>query len=59
MTGTDRVKAGDKASLYCPVCEEERICEWSAWKGTEFYGYPPEEEYGWKCTTCGGRLLAD
>jgi len=53
------VTAGDKASLYCPVCEEERICEWSAWKGTEFYGYPPEEEYGWKCTTCGGRLLTD
>jgi len=57
MTGFDDIKVGEKASLFCPVCEEERTFVWSAWKGTEFFGYPPEPEYGWVCTACGGKLL--
>ncbi len=54
--GSDR-KLGEKTSLYCTVCEEERTFEWVAWSGTEFFGYPPDREYGWECTECGSRVL--
>ncbi len=47
---------GQKTSLYCSVCEEERTFRWTAWSGMEFFGYPPTEEFGWECTACGNRL---
>ena len=56
MTDALDEKLGDKTSLYCPDCEEERNFVWSAWNGVEFYGYPPEQEYGWECTTCGSKV---
>ncbi|MDD2310298.1 MAG: hypothetical protein PHH91_12025 [Desulfuromonadaceae bacterium] len=46
-------KLGEVSFLFCPECKEERIFVWSAWSGMEFYGYPPEQEYGWKCSICG------
>ena len=46
-------KLGEKSFLFCPECKEERIFEWAAWSGTEFFGYPPGQEYGWKCSVCG------
>jgi hypothetical protein len=49
-------KLGDKTSLYCHVCEEELTFTWAEWSGVEFFGYPPEQEYGWECTVCGSRI---
>lgn len=56
MTDAVEEKLGEMASLYCPVCEEERTFEWAAWSGVEFFGYPPEQEYGWKCSACGSKF---
>jgi hypothetical protein len=56
MTDSAERKAGDKMSLYCPDCREEQTFTWSAWSGEEFFGYPPKEEHGWQCTSCGCRL---
>jgi hypothetical protein len=49
-------KLGEKRSLYCSVCEEERTFVWAKWSGVEFFGYPPEQEYGWECTACGSKV---
>lgn len=49
-------KIGEKTSLYCPECQEERTFVWSTWPGVEYYGYPPEYEYGWECSICGSRV---
>jgi hypothetical protein len=49
-------KLCDKTSLYCPTCEEELTFVWAEWKGVEFFGYPPEQEYGWECTVCGSHI---
>lgn len=46
-------KLGEKSFFFCPDCKEERIFIWAVWSGMEFYGYPPQQEYGWKCTFCG------
>lgn len=56
VTDAAEEKLGDKASLYCSVCEEEQTFVWEAWNGVEFFGYPPAREYGWKCTACGSRV---
>jgi len=58
VTVTDALdeKLGGKTSLYCSVCEEERTFVWTKWRGVEFYGYPPKEEYGWECTACGSKV---
>ncbi|NTV48450.1 MAG: hypothetical protein HGB32_09835 [Geobacteraceae bacterium] len=45
-------KQGEMTSLFCPVCEEERTFVWAVWSGVEFFGYPPEQECGWKCSAC-------
>jgi len=49
-------KLGEMTSLYCSVCEEERTFVWVVWSGVEFFGYPPEQEYGWECASCGSRV---
>lgn len=56
MTSASDRKLGEKTSLYCSVCEEEQTFTWSAWNGTEYFGYPPDKEYGWECTICGSRV---
>jgi hypothetical protein len=56
MSEADDKKPGEKTSLYCSVCEEERVFVWAAWSGVEFFGYPPENEFGWECTACGSKL---
>jgi len=56
MTDSKEEKMGEKTSLYCPVCEEELTFVWEAWSGEEFFGYPPQREYGWRCTTCGNKI---
>lgn len=53
MTNALEEKLGEMSLLFCPDCKEERVFVWAAWSGMEFYGYPPEQEYGWKCTVCG------
>lgn len=52
MTKALDEKLGEMSLLFCPDCKEERVFVWAAWSGMEFYGYPPETEYGWKCTVC-------
>jgi hypothetical protein len=54
VTVTDATdeKLDEKTSMYCSDCEEER----AVWSGEEFFGYPPEQEYGWECTACGSKL---
>ncbi len=49
-------KVGEKTSMYCSVCEEELTFVWVAWSGAEFFGYPPEQEYGWECSACGSKV---
>lgn len=39
----------------CSICEEERAFVWAVWSGVKFFGYPPEQEYGWECTACGSK----
>jgi hypothetical protein len=56
MTDRSDKKLGEKTSLYCTVCEEERTFAWAEWSGDEFFGYPPKQEYGWECTTCGSKV---
>lgn len=56
MTDAFDEKLGEKTPLYCPDCEEERIFVWAVWSGVEFYGYPPEQEFGWECSACGCKL---
>lgn len=53
MTHEDDKKLGEKSFLFCPDCKGERIFTWEEWSGMEFFGYPPEQEYGWKCSVCG------
>lgn len=53
MTHEDDKKLGEKSFLFCPDCNEERIFIWAVWSGMEFFGYPPVQEYGWKCSVCG------
>ena len=57
MKDADDKKLDEKTSLYCEVCAEERTFVWVKWSGVEFYGYPPEQEYGWECTACGSKVL--
>ena len=56
MSNANEEKLGENTSQYCTVCEKDRIFTWAAWSGLEFFGYPPEREYGWECTTCGSRI---
>ncbi len=56
LTNTYEKKLGEKMSMYCSTCEEERIFVWTKWRGVEFFGYPPEQEYGWECTACGSKF---
>ena len=56
MTDAPDERLGEKTSLYCADCEEERTFVWAGWSGVEFFGYPPEQEYGWECTVCGSRI---
>ena len=56
VTNEPDEKLGEKTSLYCVVCEEEQIFVWAKWSGVEFFGYPPEQEYGWECTVCGSEV---
>lgn len=56
MTDAHDEKLGEKTSLYCVVCEEDRTFVWAKWSGVEFFGYPPEQEYGWECTACGSKV---
>ena len=56
VTDADDEKLGEKRSLYCSVCEEERTFVWAKWSGMEFFSYPPEQEYGWECTAGGSRV---
>jgi hypothetical protein len=56
VTDAPDEKLGEKTSLYCSVCEEERTFVWAVWSGVEFFGYPPEKEYGWECTACGSKV---
>lgn len=53
MTHAYDEKLGEMSSMYCPDCEEEQTFVWAVWSGLEFFGYPPEQEYGWKCSICG------
>lgn len=53
MTHTGDKKLGEISFLFCPECKEERIFVWAEWSGVEYFGYPPEQEYGWKCSVCG------
>jgi len=48
-------KLGEMSSMYCPDCEEERTFVWAVWSSVEFFGYPPEQEYGWVCSACGSK----
>jgi hypothetical protein len=56
VTDAHDEKVGEKRSLYCSVCEGERTFVRVAWRGVEFFGYPPEQEYGWECTACGSQV---
>jgi DNA-directed RNA polymerase subunit RPC12/RpoP len=56
MTQAFDEKLGEMSSIYCPACEEERTFVWALWNGDEYYGYPPELEYGWKCSACGSEF---
>lgn len=56
MTDVSERKLGEKISLYCSACEEERTFVWSAWSGTEYFGYPPSQEFGWECSVCASRV---
>jgi hypothetical protein len=56
VTDTLDEKLGEKTSLYCSECQEEQTFVWTVWSGIEFFGYPPEKEYGWKCTVCGSKV---
>ena len=49
-------KLGDKTVMYCSDCKEERPFVWAVWSGVEYFGYPPDQEYGWECTACGSKL---
>lgn len=57
MTEATNKKKGEKTSLYCHVCEEEMTFVWTEWSGIEFFGYPPEQEYGWECAVCGSHIF--
>jgi hypothetical protein len=56
MTDMADRDAGEKRSLFCPDCGEEQTFIQTVWSGEEFFGYPPGEEAGWKCSVCGCRL---
>lgn len=56
VTDAPDKKLGEKTFMYCSDCDQERIFVWSAWSGEEYYGYPPEQEYGWKCSACGSKF---
>ena len=56
VTDAPEEKLGEKMTLYCSDCEEERTFVWATWSGVEFFGYPPENEYGWECTACGSKI---
>jgi hypothetical protein len=56
VTESSGKKLGEKTSLYCHVCEEELTFVWSVWSGVEFFGCPPEQEYGWECSVCGNHI---
>ena len=56
MTDAPDERLGEKTSLYCADCEEERTFVWAVWSAVEFFGYPPGNEYGWECTACGSRV---
>ena len=56
MTESEDKELGKKSSRYCPDCEEEQIFVWAVWSGMEYFGYPPEQEYGWECTACGTKV---
>ncbi len=56
MTDTNDERLGEKISLFCPDCEEERTFVWATWSGDAFYGYPAQREYGWECSICGSRV---
>ena len=49
-------KLGEKTSLYCTECGEEETFVWVVGSGVEFFGYPPEKEYGWECSVCGSMV---
>lgn len=56
MTDAPDEKLGEKTSLYCSGCEEERTFVWTVGSGVEFFGYPPEKEYFWECVICGSQV---
>jgi hypothetical protein len=56
VTDAPDEKLGEMSSQYCVDCEEERTFVWAKWSGVGFFGYPPEQEYGWECTSCGSRV---
>lgn len=56
MIDASAEKIGEKKSLFCPDCEEERTFVWAVWDGDEYFGYPPAQEFGWECTVCGSRF---
>lgn len=56
MTVADDERLGEKTSLYCSDCAEERTFVWTVWSGVEFFGYPPTNEYGWECSACGNKV---
>lgn len=56
MSYASAEKIGEKKSLFCPDCEEETTFVWAEWSGEEYFGSPPEQEYGWECTVCGSRF---
>jgi hypothetical protein len=56
MKDANDEKLGEKTSLYCSVCEEERTFVWTVWRVVEFFGYPPANEDGWECTACGSKV---
>lgn len=58
MNESSEAKPGDKCSLFCSVCSEERTFVWETWPGVEYYGYPPKQEQGWVCSSCGEKLPA-
>ena len=57
MIDSEEGRLGEKTSLFCCDCAEERTFEWITWSGVAFYGYPGRPEYGWQCTMCGNRVL--
>lgn len=49
-------KLGEKRSLFCTECDEEQTFVRTAWSGVEYFGSPPAQEYGWKCSVCGSKV---